>query len=881
MSGPYGSRARRGSRRLSWNEIEQLRMRCRELELTRERLSRLYFSQVEAGKARMERMHRLLEVVTQLNSTLDLDRLLEAIVGAVQAALGFRVVLLRVLDPETRHLRARAFAGLRAEARAQLEAEPVPLDQFLSWLQEEFRVGRSYFISHTHSFSTRLPAGVRSNLGPREPWEWNEDDVLLVPLYSKEGEIAAYLSVDDPADRLVPSRETIELLEVFGNHVVVALENARLYQALKEHTRRLEEANANLGELTRLKTNFLSAISHELRTPLASIRAYTDTLRESAGTAQKDSFSDSLDVLSEESVRLESLIESALSFSALESGSGPAASRVELAEALRDCVRILRPAAKAKGVTLLTRFPRRPVSLEGDADLIKQLVLQLSSNAVKFTPNGGRIRLRLLAEREGIRLEVEDSGIGIPERELPRIFERFYQVEGGNTRRFGGTGLGLALCKSVADWHGGRISVRSQVGQGSCFVVELPYAAPSRAVAVAAGSRLREGGEQALNLALELAVQALGGARGAVFLASAGGELVARAGLGLEAETLRGLRFGAGEGLVGLALQTPEGVASEHAETDPRFLGHRREPYRRGRVLAVPLGGPEERQSGVLVVGLPETDEPRDGQDEGPPTDESAAARLPLLRQMARRVSAVLARVEILRRSEAEVQVAQESMKSLLVHLRRGRRQAARRLRWVRLIGERLGLSRAELAEVSLAGLVYDVASSQPERRRTAADAAPPSETEALQGIATASPGEIVARMERELDRKAEGRPDPLAADDESALRDGALGAEILSPLENENGLRRIVLALSEWMNGTGGPRGLSGSQIPLGARILAVVDALEASLDGRVGRAPKPLEQAVRELSVRAGTQFDPAVLDAVQEALGARERLDERSAA
>ena len=96
MARNIGNTGRRGAGHMSWNEIEQLRMRARELELTRERLSRLYFSQVEAGKARMERLHRLLEVVTQLNSTLDLDVLLDAIVRAVQAALGFRVVLLRV-----------------------------------------------------------------------------------------------------------------------------------------------------------------------------------------------------------------------------------------------------------------------------------------------------------------------------------------------------------------------------------------------------------------------------------------------------------------------------------------------------------------------------------------------------------------------------------------------------------------------------------------------------------------------------------------------------------------------------------------------------------------------------------------------------------------
>src|SRR5690349_25164342 len=105
-------RGMRGSTRVTWNEIEQLRRRVRDLEAMRERLSRLYFSQVETGKARMEKLHRILEVVTHLNSNQDVDSLLAQIVGTVQRSLGFRIVLLRILDPETQCLRARAFAGL-------------------------------------------------------------------------------------------------------------------------------------------------------------------------------------------------------------------------------------------------------------------------------------------------------------------------------------------------------------------------------------------------------------------------------------------------------------------------------------------------------------------------------------------------------------------------------------------------------------------------------------------------------------------------------------------------------------------------------------------------------------------------------------------------
>lgn len=875
MKRPLDGRSRRGSARLSWNEIEQLRLRTRELELTRERLSRLYISQVEAGKARMDRLHRLLEVVTQLNSTLDLDTLLDEIVRAVQAALGFRVVLLRVLDPEKHALKARAFAGLSVEARAKLEAEDVALDDFLSWISDEFRVSRSYFISHTHSFAQSLPEGVRSDLGPREPWEWHEDDVLLVPLYTKDGEIVAYLSVDDPADRLVPSREAIELLEVFGNHVVVALENARLYQTLQERSRHLEEANSRLAELTRLKSNFLSAISHELRTPLASIRAYVDTLRDRPGDADPETLSSSMEVLAEESVRLEALIDSVLSFSALESGSGPTSQRVEVAELVRDCVKRLRPASQSKGIELKTRLPKRQVFLEADGDLLKQMVLAFGGNAIKFTERGGKLTISMNVNEKRVLLSIKDTGIGIDGAELRRIFERFYQVEGGLSRRFGGTGLGLALCKSVAEWHGGHISVTSKPGQGSCFQVHLPLAPRQRATVVPRGTGSSNGDEQALSLSLELTAEVLEASTVTLFTVQDGDQLVPRATVGLEVEDMHGLRLCPGEGVAGTVFAEGKALTCENGEMDPRFIGHRREPYRQGQLLAAPMiaGG---RTVGILIAGLSQRNETSSDGNIGP---EEAAARLPLFLELGKRVSAVLERVEKLHQGEAGVHVAVETLRSLLVHLRRERRHAPDRLLYARKIGEALELSDKEIAELSFAVLVQDIALSRPEVSTALESDAPPSETEALLDIASAPPGEVAARLERELDRG--GDPADLSTESGGHLRHPEIGVEILSPLETDESVRNLILSHHEWVNGSGYPNGLSGDQIPLGARILAVVDALEEWVHGRVGRAPITVEEAVKELRRLSGHRFDPAVVEALRSILVVEGKLDEKISA
>jgi signal transduction histidine kinase len=857
----------RGSSRVTWNEIEQLRRRVRELELTRERLSRLYFSQVEAGKTRMEKLHRLLEVVTQLNSTLDLESLLDGIVRAVQATLGFRVVLLRVLDPERRDLRARAFAGLSVEAVARLECEHVPLDTFLSWLSDEFRVGRSYFISHTHAFSHHLPEGVRSQLGAREPWEWHEEDVLFVPLYAKSGEIVGYLSVDDPVDRLVPSRETIELLEVFANHVVVALENARLYHALEEHSQRLEEANARLGELTRLKSNFLSAISHELRTPLTSIRAYVDTLRDASPTVasgDSEAWRHSLEILGEESQRLESLIDSVLSFSALESGAGPQTAEVALGELARECGARLTPAARAKGVTLELDVPASEIHLLGDRELLMQMILQLGGNAVKFTPKGGRVTIALGGDEKCVRLAVADTGIGIPPQEIGRIFERFYQIDGGLSRRFGGTGLGLAICKSVAEWHGGHIGVQSRLGQGSCFTVELPLEAPVQAQAWLGGERRRDGAEQALGLAMEFAAEVLKAPRVALLAHQSEGDLVPRATVGMDLEEMRSLRLRPGEGIAGHALAVGGAVESDDAESDPRFLGHRREPYRSGQVLAAPVRV-GERIAAVLVVG---TDPENAGMLD-------ARARGELLGLVADRLGSILARVERQRRGDAEVQVVADTLRSVLVHLRRDRRGAPDRVRYAARVARALGLDDREAAQVAFAALVQDIALSRPEA--AAGEGPVSSEAEAMQRIACAPPGELAARLERELERRPGARETAIEAEDEVWLRRHPEAAvEILAPLECEGAVRLLVLAHHEWVNGAGWPRGLSGNQIPLGARVLAVVDTFESWVLGRVGRPAVAVEDAVAELRRLSGERFDGAVVEALIDVLAGEGRVD-----
>jgi signal transduction histidine kinase len=657
---PRGMRG--GSIKSTWSEMQQLRQRVRDLEQMRERLSRLYFSQVETGKARMEKLHRILEVVTRLNSSLDLDTLLGQIVGAVQKSLGFRIVLLRILDPEAGAFRARAFAGLSAEAIARLEATDIPVATFQSWLGDEFRVSRSYFISHKHTFSSRLPGGIVHDLGKREDWEWHPEDVLLVPLFTRTGDLMAYLSVDDPVDRLVPSRETIEMLEIFGNHVVVALENARLVQSLGEHGRELEAVNRRMGELNQLKSAFLSAVSHELRTPLTSIRAYLDSLRDDLDKPGLEAPLRFVGILDEESRRLSDLIDSILSFSHLERGSNPLAFKpLDVRVPLATATAALQPMAEAKKVSLQTRVPAADIHIEADLELLKQLILHLGGNAIKFTAPGGRVCITAEADERGLVLVVEDSGIGIPEDQLDRIFERFYQVDQSLVRRFGGTGLGLALCKSIVEVHGGSIEVRSAVGEGSTFTARLPRRAPNRAAgAPVAPTTLPGDAEEALRLTLTWAAEVLGIERLALLVPAGTEHLAVRASVGLPAREAR--TIARGERLAALGGGAQEEVPVAH----------------------------EGRPLGLLAAAWP----PGHGD-----------AEREVLAGLAARIGAVLAHAMQAAASEQALAQSAEFLRGEVTRLSLGRVATSDRVRRARQLAATLGLPPDQAAHVAWAAV--------------------------------------------------------------------------------------------------------------------------------------------------------------------------------
>lgn len=290
------------------------------------------------------------------------------------------------------------------------------------------------------------------------------------------------------------------------------------YRELQEQNAKLVESYEKLKELDRLKSNFLATVSHELRTPLTSILGYSEMLAEGIGGKLGGEQQEFVQTIREKGEQLLALIRSLLDQSKIESGTmSLKMGDVMIGDVIEEVISTLMPAAKRKGVVLTANVAPRLPRIRGDAERLRQVFLNLTENAVKFTPAEGSVTIVALADTTGsepeddvgyvlfasaptaVIVRVEDTGIGIPAAERSKIFDAFYQVDGSSTREHGGTGLGLSIVKRLVEMHGGTIAVDANMnvigaalragkdapppsgrGRGSVFTVRLPLPKPSK-----------------------------------------------------------------------------------------------------------------------------------------------------------------------------------------------------------------------------------------------------------------------------------------------------------------------------------------------------------------------------------------------------------------
>jgi signal transduction histidine kinase len=226
--------------------------------------------------------------------------------------------------------------------------------------------------------------------------------------------------------------------------------------------------------LDAIRRDFVANASHELKTPVASIRAAAETLRDGA-IDDPDAAHRFTDQLERDADRLGRIVSDLLDLSRLETGS-ERLERAALDAIAEDEVARRQEQAERAGVSLTVQVDGVPAIRGSNRDLAL-MTANLIDNAIRYTPSGGSVVVEVRAERETVLLRVQDTGVGIAQRDLPRVFERFYRVDQARSRETGGTGLGLSIVRHVSENHGGEVTVTSELGQGSTFEVRLPTAA--------------------------------------------------------------------------------------------------------------------------------------------------------------------------------------------------------------------------------------------------------------------------------------------------------------------------------------------------------------------------------------------------------------------
>jgi signal transduction histidine kinase len=271
-------------------------------------------------------------------------------------------------------------------------------------------------------------------------------------------------------------RHVRDSLATIAAQLSLALERDRLLATEREAAESLSEQNERLRELDQMKDSFVSSVSHELRTPLTSMVGYLEILRDGEAGELTEDQQHYLEIVDRNCHRLNDLIGDILVTARVDSGRFSLdRGTVNLGDVIAEHVESIRATARSNGVEVVAVVDEDLPSLHADQMRIGQLLDNLLSNAVKFTPAGGTVTITAGTRGDVARLEVSDTGVGIPADELGHLFDRFFRAS--TARTVAGTGLGLSIAKSIAEAHGGTIAVRSELGAGTTFVVELPAGA--------------------------------------------------------------------------------------------------------------------------------------------------------------------------------------------------------------------------------------------------------------------------------------------------------------------------------------------------------------------------------------------------------------------
>jgi signal transduction histidine kinase len=406
----------------------------------------------------VDELQALGEVSRAVSSTLDLETVLNTIVTRAVRLSGASGGVIYEYDETTQELSISAAHGLDRDLGELLRAAPLRLG--------EGAAGRAAALQAPVQVADVLAEGKYDVARIRAIFERHGyRSLLAVPLLF-ELQIVGALVVWAREPGTFP-QETVDLLETLANQSVLAIQNARLFREIADKSTQLEAAS-------RHKSEFLANMSHELRTPLNAIIGFSEVLAEGMFGGLNDKQAEYVGDIMESGRHLLSLINDILDLSKIEAGRMDLEpSSFELPTAIDNAILLMSERAARKDIVIGRTLDERLGVVRADERKVKQVLLNLLSNALKFTPPGGRVDVRAVRHLDTVEISVSDTGVGITPEDQDAVFEEFRQV-GTTARKVEGTGLGLALSRKFVELHGGKISVKSEVGVGSTFTFTIP-----------------------------------------------------------------------------------------------------------------------------------------------------------------------------------------------------------------------------------------------------------------------------------------------------------------------------------------------------------------------------------------------------------------------
>jgi signal transduction histidine kinase len=410
----------------------------------------------QSSSQEAKQLAHLMEVSLTLNSTLNIDELLQYIIRTAADVLDCEAASLLLYDEKRNRLFFAASSGTDIKKVSQI---PVPIDGSLAG---------TIFLEEKSIILNDVSQDARHFGGVSQQVNFETKSLLGVPMRIRDKNMGVLEALNKRSGNFNETDE--RLLSVLGSQAAVAIYNARLIQALRK-------AYDEISETDRLKSDFLALASHELRTPLGIIIGYASFLQ----AEQEGEVSENAERVLAAASQMRSLIESMTSLQLLQAKGLTFKPRVvAVQQVLTAAYEEMRQIAEEMHHTIKLELPPQSLLVTADPEKLIPAFVNLINNAIRFTPPGGQITLGAAQRSGNILAYIQDNGIGLATEQLSKIFQEFYQVEPHTTRRFGGLGIGLTIARGLIETQGGRIWAESEgLGKGSTFKVLLPPAGTS------------------------------------------------------------------------------------------------------------------------------------------------------------------------------------------------------------------------------------------------------------------------------------------------------------------------------------------------------------------------------------------------------------------